>query len=106
MQQIETPAERLAPLVSAMLQPSTVDAFKVFSAPGYVIGHPRDEVLIYPGLSTADKRIVLASWTSDARAAESCPTLRCLPGYWAEPVPLDAILTELQAPDEGLIDRL
>ncbi len=58
-------------------------------------------MLRYPGLSRAEKRAILASWASDARAVESCPTLRCLPGCRAEPVPLSAILEALQALDEG-----
>ncbi|MGX5774427.1 hypothetical protein [Methylorubrum zatmanii] len=104
MQQIEAPVERLGPLASATLQPSAVDAFEVFVAPGDVFRHPR-EVLTYPGLTKAEKRVILASWASDARAVESCPTLRCLPGCRAEPVPLDAILAALQALDEGPIDH-
>ncbi|MBB2963319.1 hypothetical protein [Methylobacterium sp. R2-1] len=104
MQQIETPVERLGPLASVTLRPSAEDAFEAFVAPGDVFRHPR-EVLTYPGLTTAEKRVVLASWASDARAVESCPTMRCLPGCRAEPVPFDAVLAALQALDEGPIDR-
>ncbi|MHB2210962.1 hypothetical protein [Methylobacterium sp. CM6257] len=103
MQQIETtpiesPVERLGPVAAATLRAPAVDPFEAFVAPGDVFRHPR-EVLAYPGLSRAEKRAILASWASDARAVESCPTLRCLPGCRAEPVPLDAILAALHALD-------
>lgn len=91
---------RLGPVAAASLRPQAVEPFEAFVAPGDVFRHPR-EVLRYPGLSRAEKRAILASWASDARAVESCPTLRCLPGCRAEPVPLSAILEALQALDEG-----
>ena len=108
MQQIDTcptpsvqpDIERLGPVTAANLRPPAIDPFEAFVAPGDVFRHPR-EVLTYPGLSRAEKRAILASWASDARAVDSCPTLRCLPGCRAEPVPLDAILAALQALDEG-----
>jgi hypothetical protein len=75
-----------------------VDPFAAFVAPGDVFRHPR-EVLIHAGLSRTEKRAILASWASDARAVESCPSLRCLPGCRAEPVPVDEILAALQALD-------
>lgn len=92
--------ERLGPVAAASLRPLAVEPFEAFVAPGDVFRHPR-EVLGYPGLSRAEKRAILASWASDARAVESCPSLRCLPGCRAEPVPLDTILAALQALDEG-----
>ena len=95
---IDTPIERLGPMAAATLRAAAVDPFEAFVAPGDVFRHPR-EVLSYPGLSRAEKRAILASWASDARAVESCPSLRCLPGCRAEPVPLDAILEALQALD-------
>jgi hypothetical protein len=104
MQQIETTIERLRPVADAALRAPSVDPFDAVVAPGDVFRHPR-EVLTYPGLTTAEKRIILASWASDARAVESCPTLRCLPGCGAEPVPLDAVLAALQVLDEWPIDR-
>ncbi|MBE7244809.1 MAG: hypothetical protein INR63_07660 [Actinomycetospora chiangmaiensis] len=108
MQQIDTtqndiPIERLGPVAAANLRPPAVDPFEAFVAPGDVFRHPR-EVLTYPGLSRAEKRAVLASWASDARAVESCPTLRCLPGCRAEPVPVDEILAALLALDAGASD--
>lgn len=104
MQQIETTIERLRPVPDATLRAPSIDPFDAVVAPGDVFRHPR-EVLTYPGLTTAEKRIILASWASDARAVESCPTLRCLPGSRAEPVPLDAVPAALQVLDEGPIDR-
>ena len=98
MQQIETTIERLGPVAAATLSASAVDPFEAFIAPGDVFRHPR-EVLAYPNLSQAEKRAILASWASDARAVESCPTLRCLPGCRAEPVPLHEVLAALQALD-------
>ncbi|MCJ2019739.1 MULTISPECIES: hypothetical protein [unclassified Methylobacterium] len=92
--------ERLGPVTAANLRPPAVDPFEAFVAPGDVFRQPR-EVLTYPGLSVAEKRAILASWASDARAVESNPTLRCLPGCRAEPVPIDEILEALQALDEG-----
>ncbi|SDN35051.1 hypothetical protein SAMN05216360_107279 [Methylobacterium phyllostachyos] len=104
MQQIDThPIQaginRLGPVAAANLRAPAVDPFEAFVAPGDVFRHP-SEVLTYPGLSSAEKRAVLASWASDARAVESCPNLRCLPGCRAEPVPVDEILEALQALDE------
>ncbi|MWV23303.1 hypothetical protein FVE89_15135 [Methylobacterium sp. 2A] len=97
---VETGIERLGPVAAANLRAPAVDPFEAFVAPGDVFRHPR-EVLTYPGLSTPEKRAILASWASDARAIESSPTLRCLPGCRAEPVPIDEILAALQALDAG-----
>jgi hypothetical protein len=69
--------ERLGPVAAASLRPPAIEPFEAFVAPGDVFRHPR-EVLGYPGLSRAEKRAILASWASDARAVESCPSLRCL----------------------------
>ncbi|GJD69515.1 hypothetical protein [Methylobacterium gnaphalii] len=98
MQQIERTIERLGPVAAATLKAPAVDAFAAFFAPGDVFRYPR-EVLAYPSLSRAEKRAILASWLSDARAVESCPSLRCLPGSRAEPVPLHEVLAALQALD-------
>ena len=103
MQQIETTIDRLAPEAATLRVPA-VDPFDAIGAPGDIFRHPR-EVLTYPGLTRAEKRAILASWASDARAVDSCPTLRRLPGSRAEPVPLDAVLAALQALDEEPTDR-
>jgi hypothetical protein len=95
---IDTHIERLGPMAAANLRATAVDPFEAFVAPGDVFRHPR-EVLSYPGLSRAEKRAILASWASDARAVDSCPTLRCLPDCRAEPVPIDDVLAALQALD-------
>lgn len=98
MQQIERTIEHLGPAAAATLKASAVDAFEAFVSPGDIFRHPR-EVLAHPNLSPTEKRAILASWASDARAVESCPTLRCLPGCRAEPVTLHEILDALQALD-------
>jgi len=98
MQLIETTLERLGPVASAALKSSAVHPFEALVVPGDVFRHPR-EVLAHPGLSSAEKRGLLASWASDACAVESCPALRCLPGCRAEPVPVDEVLAALLALD-------
>ena len=95
MQQIETTIDRLAPEAATLRAPA-VDPFDAIVAPGDIFRHPR-EVLTYSGLTRAEKRAIIASWACDARAVDSCPTLRRLPGSRAEPVPLDAVLAALQA---------
>lgn len=67
--------------------------------PGTVFSHPR-EVVADPKLSLAEKRAILASWTSDASAIASCPALRAPDGL-KEPAPIDEILEALQALDGG-----
>lgn len=86
-------------MASAFLRSAAVDPFEALVAPGDVFRYPH-EVVAYPGLSVAEKRSILASWASDARTVESCPSLRCLPGSRAEPVPLETILATLQALDD------
>jgi hypothetical protein len=46
--------------------------------PRTVFDHPRD-VLADATLSKAEKRVILASWASDAAAVNSCPSLRAIP---------------------------
>ena len=60
--------------------------------------HP-DDVTNDPKLTTAEKRAVLASWISDARAIENAPSLRRLDS--GAVVDVDAILQAL-----GLLDKL
>lgn len=59
--------------------------------------HPRD-VLLDPRLDKARKRILLASWASDACAVESRPSFRWLPGT-PGPVALDRILAAIRSLD-------
>ncbi|MET4426377.1 hypothetical protein [Bradyrhizobium sp. RT3a] len=67
--------------------------------PGTVFDHPRD-VVYDPGLSIAEKRVILASWASDASAIACCPSLRAPDGLKA-PVTIDEILEALCALDQG-----
>jgi len=61
-----------------------------------VFTHP-DDVLSDPFLSQSEKRAILASWVSDARALESAPALRQLDN--GAVVRLDDILQALKALD-------
>jgi hypothetical protein len=45
--------------------------------PGLAFSHP-NEVLDHPELSQAERRAILASWASDARALEGAHRMRCL----------------------------
>ena len=45
--------------------------------PGLAFRHP-NEVLDHPELSQAERRAILASWASDARALEGAHWMRCL----------------------------
>lgn len=65
--------------------------------PGAVYDHPRD-VLADKGLTTAEKRSILASWASDAAAVSSCPSLRYIPGQ-RRPVSIDEVLEALSSLD-------
>ncbi len=64
--------------------------------------HPSD-VTSDPTLSTAEKRAVLASWISDARAVENAPSLRRLDS--GAVVEVDAILQALVLLDESAPGR-
>ena len=64
--------------------------------------HPSD-VTSDPKLTTAEKKAVLASWISDARAVETAPSLRRL--YSGAVVEVDAILQALVLLDEPAPDR-
>ena len=44
--------------------------------PGLAFSHP-NEVLDHPELSQAERRAILASWASDARALEGAHWMRC-----------------------------
>src|SRR5580700_3712668 len=45
--------------------------------PGLAFSHP-NEVLDHPELSQAERRAILVSWASDARALEGAHWMRCL----------------------------
>jgi hypothetical protein len=45
--------------------------------PGLAFSHP-SEVLDHPELSHAERRAILASWASDARAVEGAHWMRCV----------------------------
>ena len=62
-----------------------------------IYAHPND-VTSDPKLTTAEKRAVLASWCSDARAIENAPSLRRLDS--SAVVEVDAILRALGSLDE------
>jgi hypothetical protein len=73
--------------------------FDALLHPGTVFDHPRD-VVVHPGLTTAEKRAILASWASDAPAIASCPSLRS-PAGLKKPVSIDEILEALCELDGG-----
>jgi hypothetical protein len=73
--------------------------FNALLHPGTVFEHP-DEVVRHPGLTTAEKRAILASWASDASAIASCPSLRA-PAGLKKPVTIDEILEALCDLDGG-----
>jgi hypothetical protein len=64
--------------------------------------HP-DDVTGDPNLTTGEKRAVLASWVSDARAIENAPSLRRLDS--GAIVDVDTILQALALLDEQAPDR-
>lgn len=64
--------------------------FNALLHPGTVFDHPRD-VVGHPGLTTSEKRAILASWASDASAIASCPPMRS-PAALRKPVSIDEIL--------------
>lgn len=57
------------------------------------------QVLRDDALSTAEKRVILSSWASDANAVEQQPWLRSVPGS-GRTVPLAAILAALRRLDD------
>jgi hypothetical protein len=92
---------------SSNLFQSTRSSATPYRVPLYT--HPRD-VTTDPKLTAAEKRAVLASWISDARAVEDAPSLRQLDSGVV--VEVDAILQALVlldklAPDsKGVCKRL
>ena len=85
---------------SYSFSPSTRSSAAPYGAAIYT--HPSD-VTSDPKLTTAEKKAVLASWISDARAVESAPSLRRLDSGAA--VEVDAILRALVLLDEQSPDR-
>lgn len=61
-----------------------------------LLGQP-DDILRHPGMTTAEKREVLARWASDAHAVENAPALRQLDD--GSVVSVDEILNALRALD-------
>jgi hypothetical protein len=85
------------------MRPTTADG-NVFDLnallhPGIVFDHPND-VLCHAGLTTSEKRAILASWASDASAIASCPSMRS-PAGLKKPVSIDEILEALCELDGG-----
>ena len=64
---------------------------------GVPFGHP-DDVLRHPTMSIAEKRALLASWASDARAIPGVPILRQLDD--GSVLMVDQILRALTALDD------
>ena len=58
-----------------------------------------DAVLRDPGMSAAEKRVILSSWASDMYAVDSNPALREVPGI-ARPMHLADILAALRSLDD------
>jgi hypothetical protein len=85
------------------MRPTTADNnvfdFRALLHPGTAFEHPRD-VVGHTGLTTAEKRAILASWASDASAIASCPSMRAPVGL-KKPVSIDEILEALCELDGG-----
>lgn len=64
--------------------------------PAAAFTHP-DDVLSHPGLTVAEKRVILASWASDAHAVDDMPWLRQL--ECGARVRLSEVLSALRALD-------
>jgi hypothetical protein len=65
--------------------------------PAQAFEHP-SHVVNDPDLTLNEKRAILASWASDARALEARPHLRCAPG--GKPVPFDDVMEALRTLDK------
>jgi hypothetical protein len=84
---------------SSSLSSQTRSYAAPYGVPPYT--HPRDATTD-PKLTTAEKRAVLASWISDARAVENAPSLRQLDS--GAVVEVDAILQALVLLDQLVPD--
>lgn len=78
----------------------------ILNADGKIGGHPAkrvfqrpDEILSDPNMSRAEKRAVLTSWASDARAVPGAPSLRELED--GSHIEVDDILFALKVLDAG-----
>jgi hypothetical protein len=92
--------------MSQSLRPAQINRTEsaVFTPPcGVAIYTHPDDVTGDPELSLAEKKTVLASWISDARAVENAPSLRRLDS--GAVVEVDAILQALALLDEQAPDR-
>ncbi|MDB5595152.1 MAG: hypothetical protein JWM36_2113 [Hyphomicrobiales bacterium] len=69
--------------------------------PALAFSHP-SEVLTNPDLTDPERRVILASWASDAHAIENMPWLRRLED--GPTVPLADVLAALRALDRGMVD--
>jgi hypothetical protein len=85
---------------------TNIDATEPLNGHGstLVLGHP-DDVVRNPGMTTDEKRAVLADWASDSHAVENLPALRQLDD--GSIVPVDEILNALASLDQAdyLVDR-
>ncbi|TWB03646.1 hypothetical protein [Bradyrhizobium stylosanthis] len=85
------------------MRPTTADDnvfdFNALLHPGTTFEHPGD-VVCHTGLTTAEKRAILASWASDASAIASYPSLRS-PAGLKKPVSIDEIIEALCELDGG-----
>jgi hypothetical protein len=81
---------------------SNVLPFDWLVTPGLAFSHP-NEVLGHPELSDAERRAILASWASDARAVEGAHWMRCLDS--GSIVTLDEVLQALRKLDARVAAR-
>jgi hypothetical protein len=84
------------------MRPTTAYNPKIFHLDAIVhpdtkFKHLRD-VVAHAGLTTGEKRAILASWASDAAAIKSCPSLRA-PTSLKAPVSIDEIVDALRLLD-------
>ncbi len=70
--------------------------------PGLAFSHP-NEVLDHPELSHAERRAILASWASDARAVEGAHWMRCVDN--GSVVTLEEVLRALRKLDSQVAAR-
>ena len=81
---------------------STFD-FSWLMSPALAFYHPRD-VVADPDLTLNEKRAILASWASDARALEVTPALSEITKVRI--VPLDDIMDALRSLDRSVTDNV